>query len=238
MANQRKTLVLLPGLDGTGRLFARLRSALEPNFDTVVIGYPTDRQLDHEALCAFVIDHLPSEPHAIVAESFSGPIALEVASRRPSGLRALVLSATFVTHPRPQVARFLSRCIGSRFFNLHIPISVIRALLLGADAPDDLCRDVQDTVKSVDPSVIARRLRESAKCDATTALRDCRLPVFYLNATEDRLLRGRPVGALAKIKPDMTIMDVAGPHLLLQAKAEECARRITMALDALDWPDT
>jgi pimeloyl-ACP methyl ester carboxylesterase len=232
MACQRKTLVLLPGLDGTGRLYAPLQSALEPNF---VVGYPPDQPLDYEALCSFVIDRLPGKPHVIVAESFSGPIALEVASRRPSELKALVLSATFATHPRPRLTRFLSRYIESRFFNRSIPLWMIRASLLGPDAPGDLCRNVQETVESVDPAVIAFRMREVAKCDATAALRGCPLPVFYLNGTKDRLLSGRLVRVLSEMKPDMTIMDVAGPHLLLQAKPETCARQIAMAVNSLDW---
>ena len=51
------TLVLLPGLDGTGKLFTRFLDALKASnddVDTRVIAYPTDRPLGYEALEARV----------------------------------------------------------------------------------------------------------------------------------------------------------------------------------------
>jgi len=38
-----KTLVLLPGLDGTGNLFTNFISALPPTLSTRIVPYPTDR---------------------------------------------------------------------------------------------------------------------------------------------------------------------------------------------------
>ncbi|MBL8941444.1 MAG: hypothetical protein JNM69_43260, partial [Archangium sp.] len=37
---------------------------------------------------------LPDEPFVLVAESFSGPLAISLAARRPAALRALILIAT------------------------------------------------------------------------------------------------------------------------------------------------
>ncbi len=85
---QVRTLVLLPGLDGTGRLFTPLRRLLEPNFRTVVISYPADCPHDYDGLSTKVVRELPKTPHVIVAESFSGPVALKVAACNPQGLLA------------------------------------------------------------------------------------------------------------------------------------------------------
>ena len=43
-------LVLLPGMDGTGDLFAPLLSALSPALRTIVIRYPSDRPLGYAEL--------------------------------------------------------------------------------------------------------------------------------------------------------------------------------------------
>ncbi|MFT5181924.1 MAG: pimeloyl-ACP methyl ester carboxylesterase, partial [Alphaproteobacteria bacterium] len=102
-----RTLILLPGLDGTGRLFTPLQKALDPNFQTLVFSYPPDDQLGYDGLCSKVERELPETPYVIVAESFSGPIALEIASRKPPGLQALVLSASFAENPRPWLSFLL-----------------------------------------------------------------------------------------------------------------------------------
>ena len=48
------TLVLLPGLDGTGGLFADFVAALPADITTTVIAYPNSLLLDYAALEAFV----------------------------------------------------------------------------------------------------------------------------------------------------------------------------------------
>lgn len=54
------SIILLPGLDGTGVLF--------------------------KPLVGFVLDRLPDSEFVLLGESFSGPIALRVAARKPAGV--------------------------------------------------------------------------------------------------------------------------------------------------------
>ena len=91
-------VVLLPGLDGTGRLFAPLLRAL-PGLEPIVVSYPCREVLDVQGLLHVIEGALPTEPYILVAESFSGPLAVRVAARRPLGLRGLVLVASFVRSP-------------------------------------------------------------------------------------------------------------------------------------------
>src|SRR5258706_2862593 len=93
------TALLLPGMDGTGRLFTPLGRALGPRFETRVIAYPRDRVLTYGELGAQIA--LPRGPFVLVAESFSGPIAIALAASRPPGLVGLVLAASFARSPRP-----------------------------------------------------------------------------------------------------------------------------------------
>ncbi len=103
-SSERHVLVLLPGLDGTGRLFAPLRRELGPHFDSMVVAYPADRLRNYDELSADVAKQLPSSQFTLVAESFSGPVALKVAARNPPGLVAVVLCASFAACPRPWLA--------------------------------------------------------------------------------------------------------------------------------------
>ncbi|MBC7989027.1 MAG: hypothetical protein H7Y19_05525 [Luteimonas sp.] len=77
-------VIVLPGLDGTGELLDAFAAALAPEFDAQIIPYPRDRMLGYADLTQLVIAAMPrNEPFLLVAESFSGPIALRVAATRP-----------------------------------------------------------------------------------------------------------------------------------------------------------
>ena len=58
--------------------------------------------------------------YVLVAESFSGPVAIEIAATLPANLKALVLCATFISNPStvPQSVRALLR---GPFFRLEPP---------------------------------------------------------------------------------------------------------------------
>jgi len=67
--------MLLPGLDGTGRLFAPLLKCMPKGFEFDVVDYPRDRVLDLDALLSRVGERIePGVRHVVLAESFSGPI--------------------------------------------------------------------------------------------------------------------------------------------------------------------
>jgi pimeloyl-ACP methyl ester carboxylesterase len=233
----RKGIVLLPGLDGTGRLFHSLRQALDPRYETSVIPYPADRALTYPALCDHVRHNLPNQNYAIVAESFSGPIALEIANRKPKGLKAIILSASFARNPRPVLLPLLSFLLTFSPLQPTIPVSMIRMFLLGRDAPPEHCRELQALLQAVAPEVVGLRLREIVQLDAIAALKNCSVPLFYLNATEDRLLGKGVLRFLSATRPDMRVFHVPGPHMLLQALPELCARHIDTALNSIDWTE-
>ena len=81
-------LILLPGLDGTGNLFEPFVAHLPEEFPATIISYPTDQKLNYEQLKNLVIRQLPNdEPFALIAESFSGAIAVLIATEAPPNLK-------------------------------------------------------------------------------------------------------------------------------------------------------
>ena len=136
-------VLLLPGLDGTGHLFARFLAAATGALDLRVIRYPPNRALGYPALASLVRKQLPREGRwALLGESFSGPLALRLAAEKPPGLTAVVLAASF--HRRP-ARRWLAafRPAAPLFFNAPLPAPAVRALLAGIDAPADLVSEVR-----------------------------------------------------------------------------------------------
>jgi len=92
-------LIVLPGLDGTGALTAPLGDTLRGSHDVEIISYPTNLTR-YEDIAPWLAPQLGSRDYALVAESFSGPLAIAIAAERPQGLKALVLVASFARSPR------------------------------------------------------------------------------------------------------------------------------------------
>src|SRR5262249_21163064 len=104
------SLVLLPGMDGTGVLFQPFITSLGTGVNARTIRYPNEKQLDHAELASFARSTLPSGmPVVLVGESFSGPVAVLLAAESGWDVRAVVLCASFVRNPRPWMTKVVAR---------------------------------------------------------------------------------------------------------------------------------
>jgi pimeloyl-ACP methyl ester carboxylesterase len=99
------SLVLLPGLDGTGLLFKPFIDALNGRAQTQVVSYPVDQTLGYTELEDLVRAALPKTGSFVVlGESFSGPIAIRIAADPPEGMVGVILCVTFARNPQPLLA--------------------------------------------------------------------------------------------------------------------------------------
>lgn len=229
-------LLLLPGLDGTGRLFSRITPHVPDGWIPKPVAYPPDRTFGLDGYAAFVRSHVPSdEQYAIVAESFSGPIALRLAARQEPNLRALVLVATFVTPPMNALSRWVVRAgagIGAMFTP---PKRVIQAAMLGRYEDPELAAEVQSAVGSVNPNVLASRFRLLAKLDAQPDLQACSVPILYLAGSDDRLVSSEEAEPITR-HPSVTAKTLRAPHLVLQTQPEAAAVEIGAFLSDASQP--
>ncbi|WP_341368618.1 hypothetical protein [Yoonia sp. BS5-3] len=92
-------IVVLPGLDGTGRLIPKLQDALYGGHSVTVFSYP-HHLFRYEDILEWILPRLPREDYILVAESFSGPVAVLVGAQNPLGLKGIVFIATFARKPR------------------------------------------------------------------------------------------------------------------------------------------
>jgi pimeloyl-ACP methyl ester carboxylesterase len=217
-------VVMLPGLDGTGLLFRPAIDACPGDLEATAVSLPSDEPLGYADLAVRVARDLPSdEPFALLAESFSGPLALEIASRRPSGLRGLVLAATYVTSPCPW---WLPMLPWRLLFRVKPPASMVRLLLLGRRAPAESLRLFREANARVAPEVMAARVRLVSSVDAREALRACPVPILYLQATRDSIVREGALKEIREIRPDVEHRRIVAPHLVVQAAPEDVWRHV------------
>jgi pimeloyl-[acyl-carrier protein] methyl ester esterase len=212
-------LVLLPGMDGTGDLLTEFVRFLPAWIVPQIVSYPANQKLSYTQIRARVQSVLPkSEPFAILAESFSSPLAVSIAANRPKNLKAVVICAGFVSPPIDGLPSLILRSLGSALFAFRAPDVAIRRYLVGKSAPDELVRIVATTVSTVAPGVLSHRLRAVLKCDVRDELRSVSVPLLFVEAAQDQLLRKRSVTDIKDAKPDATFFVIDGPHLILQTQ--------------------
>lgn len=220
-------LVLLPGLDGTAELFDRLIRAAPSSVSTSCVPLPRDRVLSYDELADLVRAAVPPGRGVLLGESFSGPLALRLARQlEPVGV---ILCASFVRARR--LGRFSALPL-SLLLRAVPPVSVVRMLLSGGD--EALARDLLGAVATVEPRVLASRVRMVLEVDAVPDLAACPCPVLYLRPSKDRVVSSRQVAVVRTVRPDAEVAEIDGPHLLLQARPEEAWRCIMSFLAALE----
>jgi pimeloyl-[acyl-carrier protein] methyl ester esterase len=217
-------IAMLPGLDGTGLLFGPALDVCPAGLEAVVQPLPREEPLSYPALAESILPDLPiTEPYLLLAESFSGPLALEIAARKPTGLCGVVLVATFVTSPCPW---WLPVLPWSWLFRITPPAFLVRLLLLGRRAPAESLRLFKEAVSSVKPQVMASRVRLVSSVDARRALEACPVPILYLRATRDSIVREDALAEILRVRSDVEHHEIVAPHLVLQAAPEEVWRRV------------
>jgi pimeloyl-[acyl-carrier protein] methyl ester esterase len=218
-------VVILPGLDGTAKLHGAFIAQLgELGVRARAIAYPPDQSLGYEELELLVRSQLlSSEQFILLAESFSGPLATQIAAHPPPGLVGLVLSTTFASTPVPALKRLAPLL---RFAPDRPPESLLSWLLLGAWATPDLRLALGAALRQVSPIVIRSRAAAALRVDVTALLPSVTLPVLQLVAGHDRLLARAVTASLGKGLPNCRTVIVPGPHLLLQTSSELCAKKV------------
>ena len=219
-----KRLVLLPGLDGTGQLFASFLAALPNTFAGTTVAYPTNEFLSYADLLPFVRLAVPEdEPFVLLAESFSAPIAVEYAASNPRNLAGLVIVAGFVHQPIGGWSLAAKVIANAWFFKLGVPRWVLEQVLIGRDAPAALVEKFHQALWSVSPAVLSGRVHEAVNCDVRLQLARIRTPLKYVQAAHDHLLSNSCVTEIKRIRPDISLALVDGPHLLLQREPQNVA---------------
>lgn len=219
-------LILLPGMDGTGDLFAPFLRALGNSIETRVVRYPADEPLGYMQLLPRVRAELPrSGQFVLLGESFSGPLAIMLAAEAPIGLAGVVLCASFATNPIKWLPRCSAALVRPICFCRMPRFAQIKALL-GRYATPELCRILRNANSAVNPCVLATRARAILEVDVSAEFRTCTLPVLYLRGMHDRLVRGQVVESLVRENPALRVVTLSAPHLVLQAAPVESARAI------------
>ena len=212
----------MPGLGGTGALFHRLATELAPMCHAVTISYPL-KLTKYDDLEDWIQPRLPKSDYILVAESFSGPLAIRLAASQPPGLRGVVFVATFTKSPRlaPPVSAQAMRAMPVQSKVLS---QAAQPLLMGRWANTEFTDKFYTAIRRIPAATLANRLEEVIRCDESETLSRLTVPSIYLQATRDWLVPKRSARPFAN--HGTKIVPVEGPHFLLQSQPESCANKI------------
>ena len=228
-------ILLLPGMDGSGELFREFVAALPEGLVADTVRYPADHVVGYAELEALVWAAMPTgEPFVLVAESYSTPLAIQIAATLPEGLRGLVLCAGFATSPVKGLLQDLIAMLPLTTLRLAFPTFVVRRFLVGNDAPEALVRDVVSEIGWVEPEVLAARAREMLLCNVRAELARVQVPIRYLRPAEDRLVSLECLEEILRIQLGTAVTTIDGPHMLLQREPTLCAEMVAEFVSGLE----
>lgn len=221
-------LVLLPGLNGSGALFAPLLEHLNPALEVQTLSLPAQGKQDYQSLADCLKNQLGDSPFVLLGESFSGPLAYRLARDNPPGLRGVIFAASFLSRPHPllMLANYLplpKLLLGQS--------CLLRLFCLGRSASAALIELLQQEIEALPPALLRARL---ANLNALHAPTGCiSLPALQLLPSRDRLVTRDASASLQKHCSELQQVAIEGPHFLLQGQPQACARAIEGFIETL-----
>jgi pimeloyl-[acyl-carrier protein] methyl ester esterase len=221
------TLVLLPGLDGTGDFFQPLLESLGDRVRCRVVRYPVDGGFDYATCEAIARAALPTDgPYVLLGESFSGPIAIALAAEAPKALVGIILCVTFAINPRPRLSFIRPLLPYIPYHGNKSSLGLSRFLVLGRWITPAIRQLHQKIISSVPPATLRARLGTVVDCDAREALARVSVPVLCLVAKHDRLIPRSAARLIERRAPAARMVELDAPHCLLQCVPGPAAQAI------------
>ncbi|MGI9227710.1 MAG: alpha/beta fold hydrolase [Gammaproteobacteria bacterium] len=222
----KPTLVLLPGLDGSGRLFSPIHKELSDSVNMIVLSYPSDKVMTYSDLCHYLKDELPDSPYVILGESFGGPLAMKLSNYADENLKGIILCVSFVKNPQVLFSRLIRPFLKPKHLQKETPAWHIRTMLINGVSDPKLIRNIQAATAELTREVYFHRLREIADVDVSHLLEKCELPILYLRAKKDRLVYESSMKLIEKLGKNVTVEKFDAPHMLLQTLPKLAAQSI------------
>jgi pimeloyl-ACP methyl ester carboxylesterase len=217
------TLVLLPGMDGTGELFTVFLSYYDG--DHLVISLPESGPQEHATLASVINKQLPTEDYVLLAESFSGGIVPELLKLNPTHLKGVIFVASFLSSPNKYLLPIVKLLPIKALASAPLSNIVYKSLFLGQGASKEHLAKFVKVIVSIPDQVLKNRLEVMSQQRLPITTSD--IPSIYIRALSDRLIPSQKGREFTKVFSNIKYIEIEGPHFILQAQPKESARLVT-----------
>ncbi len=216
-------IVLLPGMDGTGKLFAPLIPFLDKD-STMIITYPTEGKQDYGTLVEYVKAKLPNEDFMLVAESFSGPIGAILAKHNIINLKAIIFVATFISTPRRSLLMIMRRLPINLFSKMPFASIIYRFFMFGSNTSESVVEQFKKVLAQLPSKTLKQRMLAIESLGTISG--SLEIPAVYIRPEEDRLVPYSKCIEFNALFNNIAVKTIKGPHFIIQANPRECAEVI------------
>ena len=216
-----KNLVVLPGLDGTGELLSSFLAEAEGKFETHMVRFPKHKPFVYQQLFPCIREALPwGKPYSLLADSFSGHLALLFAEEQPQNLESIILCSSFFNNPASQTT-WWNKVVGKDPCKPPFTKEFLKTFMFGEDCPDGLLDKAKEVFDSVPPEILEFRWNLAMKTETRRQLASSKKPILFMAGNQDSLLHEKHLADLALMQPNMEVLRLEAPHALLQRNPRE-----------------
>lgn len=233
MTANSATVVIFPGLDGTGVLTEEFAAGDWQGRSVKVVPIPSNGPQDYPTLVNRITPELPEGALVLIGESFSSPLAMLLADQERGRVKALIVAGGFCSSP---VSPALSLIPVRPLFLIRPPATILRKFLAGADAPKSLIQRMTQAIRSVTSGVLTERVRvilalQEKDCPAPEGV-----PTLVLQARQDAMIPWEIQSRLERHFIEPTVVWIDSPHLLLATRPEACREAVLGFLEKAPSP--
>lgn len=212
-------LALLPGMDGTGSLFEPFVACAPGGYKMTPLSLRQEPYLSYADQAEHLLSRIGDEDTIIVAESYSGRVAYEIAQQKVANIKHIVFAASFLTRPSA-LARIAPLLPPQLLKSGAVPSPILGKLAFGRARTGALTDHLRESLAKVDSAVLRHRLRQISTLQLPERKID--IPCTYIRPGDDRLVSPQAVEVFKNICVELTIREVEGSHFILQTNPREC----------------
>ena len=220
-----QNLVFLPGLDGTAELFKFIKPFFK-DFNCMFLKYPANSGFNYFDYVSFVKKQIEFEKYHVIAESFSGPIAIELCRVDKERVQSMSLVASFAKAPKPKILLK----IGSKLSKIKLPKIICDNILLNKSS-SEVKKECFEVIKKISSIDLSCRLDNMTSFRIDNNLNS--VPVLYIQAANDLLVGKDSLSYIKNKIENLSVVKIDGPHLLLQSNPKRSSEVILNFLNEL-----
>ncbi|RDX36611.1 hypothetical protein DZA50_03970 [Kangiella sp. HD9-110m-PIT-SAG07] len=212
-------LVIIPGLNGNDQLCQEFLTSL--NLDTQFIPLPENCAQDHQTLAEHIAPQLPNEPFLLLVESYAGSIAPYLNAMPEVQVEGIIFFVSLLATPSKALLELPKLLRAETLMKLPFAEQQLQSKYLNNDATPQQVKHVRKVVEEIPHRILQQRAEALKQLGEFP--QQPKVPIAYVEASNDKVLNQRAKDSIAKLYPDARKYLMEGSHFLLYTKPQQSA---------------